>query len=85
MNSHPTQSYEGKPTRKAIRLTKEQKAALVYPEDIQEVIIGMVISDGGGLELRSNNAPLRIDQKDNEFVAHLWTLFNSIGIVGLIT
>jgi len=84
MNSHPTQSYEGKPTRKAIRLTKEQKAALVYPEDIQEVIIGMVISDGG-LELRSNNARLRIDQKDNEFFAHLWTLFNSIGIVGLIT
>jgi len=84
MNSHPTPSDEGKPTRKAIRLTKEKKAALVYPEYIQEVIIGMVISDGG-LELRSNNAPLRIDQKDNEFVAHLWTLFNSIGIVGLIT
>ncbi|CAJ0755113.1 3631_t:CDS:2 [Entrophospora sp. SA101] len=81
---------QGKPTRKVpgrtlIRpgtgLTKAQKALIVVPPQLQQVITGMILGDGH-LQLRGSLARFTIGLKDKEFAYHLWDLFNSIGIVG---
>src|SRR5438067_827670 len=54
---------------------------MIFPDEIKEVITGMILSDGN-LQITGNNARLRIDQKDYGFVLHLWSLFYSIGMVG---
>jgi hypothetical protein len=88
-SSGKPQGKSGKklPGRSLIRpgtgLTKAEKAAIVFPNETQEIINGMLLGDGH-LELRDRfkNARLVIHQKDREFVQFLWEHFNSIGILG---
>jgi hypothetical protein len=79
---YSTESYSsGKPTR----LTKEEKAARVCPEDIKEVITGMVIGDSCLIFPQGygkGKARIQIEQKDKPFVDLLWALFDSVGSVG---
>jgi len=76
-------SRAGRLIRPATGLTKAEKAAIVFPNETQEIINGMLLGDGH-LELRDRfkNARLVIHQKDREFVQFLWEHFNSIGILG---
>ena len=60
-----------------IRLTKAQKAAIVFPPEIKEVITGMVLSDAC-IVMNGKEGCLKIKQYDPAFVFHLWNLFNEL-------
>ena len=72
--------YATKPSKQPA-LTKEQKAAIVFPNEIQEIITGIILSDGS-ITMMGHDARLVIHQKDREFVQLIWDLFYRIGIVG---
>jgi hypothetical protein len=66
-------------------LSKAQKAAIVFPDENLEVIYGMLLSDACFQQDKrypNSNVCLRIEQKDKDFVYHLWEICNTIGIVG---
>jgi hypothetical protein len=65
----------------AAGLSKEQKAAIVVPQETQEVFTGMLLSDGT-LQVHGKMCRLQIMQKDLAFVQVVWELCKSIGIVG---
>jgi hypothetical protein len=72
---------KNQPTKK--RLTEAQKAAIVIPAEITEVITGMILSDASiALPPGCHNARVHIEQQDESFVCILWNLFDSIGLVG---
>jgi hypothetical protein len=76
---------EDKPTRKLKRLTKAQKDAIVFTEEIKELIVGMILGDSTIIfpqGYRKGNARLKIQQKDKEFVDNLYSIFHPLGIVG---
>ncbi|CAI2166767.1 36_t:CDS:10 [Funneliformis geosporum] len=60
-----------------IRLTKAQKAAIVFPPEIKEVITGMVLSDAC-IVMNGKEGCLKIKQYDPAFVFYLWNLFNEL-------
>lgn len=83
----PQSAPSGKPKGKPTRLTKEQKAALVIPENTLQLITGMILSDAHLYQDKrapNGNARLKIQQKDKEFVRHLWDQFYSLGFLGAL-
>jgi hypothetical protein len=74
---------KGQSTRK--RLTKEQKSAIKFHDEIKEQITGMILGDSHlDLPKTCKNARLMIGQMllDKDFVFHLYEPFSDIGIVG---
>ena len=56
-------------------------AAIVFTDDIKELITGMILGDGN-LRMIGKEGRLQIEQKDREFLQLLWQLFSGVGIVG---
>jgi hypothetical protein len=65
-------------------LTLAQRKALVLPEDIKGIIVGMLLGDAylHKKHWPNSNAYLLVEQKDAEFLQYIWDQFNTLKIVG---
>ncbi len=64
-----------------LRLTKEQKAAIVFSNEIKEFITGMQLGDSS-IEMHGKDARLQFRQKDFDLVYHFYEKLKPLGIVG---
>lgn len=58
-------------------LTREEKEKIIIPEDFHQMIIGMLLGDGS----LYGGSSFWIEQKDKDFVEHLWKKFSEINLV----
>jgi hypothetical protein len=63
------------------QLTKEQKAAIIFPQSLKEIIVGMLLSDST-MEIRGNDARIIFKQKEKGFIELLYSHFGAAGLVG---
>jgi hypothetical protein len=67
-------------TKTRIRLTEKQKAAIIVPQDLGKLIVGMILGDSS-LESRNKKARMQIKQSDPLFVNYLYSQFKPTGLV----
>jgi hypothetical protein len=61
-------------TKTRVRLTEKQKAAIIIPQDLGELIVGMILGDSS-IEPRNKNARMKVSQSDPLFVNYLYSQY----------